>query len=313
MTHVSVILATFNRKDEVLGCVESILDQTYKDFELLIMDDGSIDGTAAAFLDRWGDSVPEAGMAEEFIKNPLQFGKLSLPVNGVSVHYVYQKNRGFSNACNRGFRMARGMLVAFVDPDIRWAPRRLERQTRIFHDRKTIISVAGQTLVKNGRTAKRPMLPGSAGWIFGEVINDRAVSYNAALIHRRCLEIIGGFDENLPHCEDYDLWVRLTANFPIHTLLEPLIYSPQNRGERRSWATNRFRVYALEKAFQSGYLNPEYRAMVAEQIVSKCQKLVEGFQHKKNTERANFYERKRRKFTSEVRKLSASRAQVEAR
>jgi len=53
--------------------------------------------------------------------------------------------------------------------------------------------------------------------------------------------------------------------------------------------------------------------MVAEQIVSKCQKLVEGFQHKKNTERANFYERKRRKFTSEVRKLSASRAQAEAR
>jgi glycosyltransferase involved in cell wall biosynthesis len=308
MTQVSVILATYNRKDDLLECVDSILGQTYRDFEIILLDDGSNDGSASAFLDRWSAVVCDSDEAEEFLSDPIDHGKLSFCIDGIPVHYIARDNRGCSKAFNCGLKIARGNLICFTNPEVRWMPTRLEKQVRSFR-RKTpvVISISGLIPLRNGRPLKKPVFPGEGGWLFPDVINDDYLPYTTALIDYRCFERIGGFDENLPNCEDFDLWVRLTANFPVHTVQESLLYAPfRNRNGQGSWGAHRYRVYALEKAFQSGYLIPQYRRMVAEQIVVKCEKLVSGFQKKNNSERANFYERKRRKFASEVRKLKAS-------
>lgn len=305
---VSVILPTCNKKDELLVSLDSILNQNYRSFELIIMDDGSTDTTFESIAERWKDNLDEPLDIARAIRNPRERRNVTFTIDGIPLRYVYQRNRGFSTACNRGVRLARGKLVSVSDPEIRWFPERLSQQVRFFQTKTGVyITVAGQIPMRNGTPLKKASTPGPGGWLFEEIICDRQLSYNAAIIHRKCLDVIGGFDENLPNCENYDLWVRLSANFPIHTMQESLIYTPHRNSDGKStWATHRFRVYALEKAFQSGYLNSEYRRMVAEQIVFKCEKLVEGFKQKDNTERANFYERKRKKFSAEVRKLTAS-------
>lgn len=304
MPRVSVILATSNRRDDLLECVTSILNQSYRDIELIVMDDGSTDGSPSAFLDRWSDSMVDSieGVGESFIQDD---NRLTFVIDGIPVFYVQQGNRGCSRAFNCGLKRARGDYVAFADPEVRWHPRRIEKQIRVFREKpKVVICVAGLIPSRNGRQLKA-VQPGEGGWLFRDVVNDRYMPYTTALIDRRAFGRVGGFDENLPSCEDYDLWVRLTANFPVHTVNEGLVRGPRKVGGN-SWSANRYRVYALEKAFQSGYLVSEYRCIVAEQIVAKCEKLVNGFEKKNNTERASFYERKRRKFASEVRKLKAS-------
>jgi glycosyltransferase involved in cell wall biosynthesis len=312
MTHVSVILPTYNRKEEALECVASILDQTFREFELLVVDDGSTDGTAASFVERYGEAAVDRDAAASFAARPVPKQPLDFCVNGTRVRYVYQKNMGFSTACNRGLALSRGAYVAIAEPDVRWLPDRLEKQIQVIRRTPGVLVLLGGAIpVRNGQPGKKVRLPGPGGWLFEQIIRDEVPPYTAALFHRRCLEVINGFDENLPNCADYDLWVRITAKFPIHTLAEPVLYLPaRSLDSRGGWASHRFRVYALEKAFQTGYLNPEYRRMVAEQIVEKCRILVEGYQKKNSLERANFYERKRRRFASEVRKLQATRIQA---
>ncbi|MBD3334082.1 MAG: glycosyltransferase [Candidatus Eisenbacteria bacterium] len=309
---VSVIVPTHNRRQALVPCIESILKQRFRGFELIIIDDGSADGSVEEVLQRWIDSVENPDEAALFIHNPRERRQFCFCVNGVPVSYYYQRNRGFSTACNRALRKARGSLVSVTDPDVVWAPERLARQVQYFHSHRGVyISVSGHIPMRNQQPLKKPVLPGPGGWLFEDIIRERALSYNTALIHRRCLEIIGGFDENLPQCENYDLWVRLTAHFPVHALEQPLVQIPRRTPDAKTaWGTHRFRVYALEKAFQSGYLNAEYRRLVAEQVVFNCEKLVQGFKARDNMERANFYERKRKKFASEVRKLHATRPRV---
>jgi glycosyltransferase involved in cell wall biosynthesis len=310
MATVSVILPTCNKKDELMSSLDTILGQSYRNFELIIMDDGSTDATFESIADRWKDCLDEPLDIARAIKSPRDRRLVAFTIDGIPCRYVYQRNRGFSTACNRGVRLARGKLISVTDPEVRWFPERLGQQVRYFQSKTGVyINVVGHIPMRNGTPLKKPSTPGPGGWLFEEIICDRQLSYNAALIHRKCLDVIGGFDENLPNCENYDLWVRLSANFPIHTFEEPMFYTPHRVSPdgKSGWATHRFRVYALEKAFQSGYLNSDYRRMVAEQIVAKCEKLVDGFKQKDNTERANFYERKRKKFSAEVRKLHASR------
>jgi hypothetical protein len=146
--------------------------------------------------------------------------------------------------------------------------------------------------------------------MFEETLEASPMSTSAVIAHRRCFAACGVFDENLPACDEYDLWVRLAARYPIYYLADgPVVTRTSSKGDgsSRTWSWDRFRVYALEKAFQSGHLTPDQRFVVAQQIVEKCERLVEGFRRQRSDERSNFYERKRRRFAQEVRKLRASR------
>ena len=125
------------------------------------------------------------------------------------------------------------------------------------------------------------------------------------MVRRSCLGNEAPFDENLPVCEEFDFWLRLTSRFRV-ARIDVAHQSDGPRVRTDEWGLERFRVYALEKAYQSGNLSPLSRHRVAEELVTQCDHLVEGYRRRENHERANFYDRKKKRFAQEVAKLDLS-------
>lgn len=311
MARVSVLVPTYNKKDTIGEALESVFSQTYRDFEVVIVDDGSTDGTPLHVFSTFG-AQPQA--IEELSRmNPTAIRPFSHPFvhDGVQIWYHYYPNRGLAAARNRGIRCARGAYVAFLEADDLWANTHLAAHVR-FHETCADAAIShgpARHVKERGRPRRSRKDAPPSGWIFERALEASPVTISAAMAHRLCFNECGAFDENLPACEDYDLWLRMSAHFPIYFVDGPEVRqrTPRPQGTR-AWSWDRYRVYALEKAFQSGKLTAEQRLLVASEIVHKCENLVEGFQNLKSEERASFYERKRKRFVLEVRKLRASQS-----
>ncbi|MDM7916231.1 MAG: glycosyltransferase family 2 protein [Candidatus Eisenbacteria bacterium] len=306
MPRVSVIVPTFNRRDSLICTIRSALGQTFQDIEILVIDDGSGDDSAVEVLRHLG---PDPERAESLWRQHIATASgtcgFGFWIADVPLQYVYQANRGMGAARNRGLASARGDMISFLEPGFQWDPHFLERgiqfldenaEAWMLHGRP----VAGRAPQRNGKKRR-----GATEMTFEEVVAGGNLCASAVLARRRCIDFHGGFDENLPACEDYDLWVRIAAHVPIHHLADCLVLIEQ-APPVPGWSLDRYRVYALEKAFQSGHLSSEQRRRVAEELVDRCDSLVEGYRKRNNIERANFYDRKRKKFEIEVTKLESS-------
>lgn len=315
MPQVSVIVPTFNRRESLVDSVRSALNQSYQDIEIVIIDDGSTDDSAVEVLRHFG---PDPERAETIWRNRTAsksgacgfgFWTPKLPLQ-----YIYLlPNRGMGAARNRGIALAHGEVIAFLEPGFSWEPIYLERQmeflqanpeARICHGRLA----AGKSPGKNGRKRTRGPVPIG----FEEVVGGTDLHASCVVARRGFLEAHGGFDENLPSCEDYDLWIRIASHISIVQLPDAVVAADEVSAPP-AWALDRYRVYALEKAFQSGHLNADQRHRVAEEMICRCDSLVAGYRQKNNTERANFYERKKKKFEIEVSKLDLSSAAARTR
>jgi Glycosyl transferase family 2 len=182
---VSVIVPTFQRREYVLRAVKSALAQTFEDFELIVVDDGSTDGTGEAL----GGLDPR-------------------------IRYEWQENRGVAAARNLGIRLARGDVVAFLDSDDRWLPQHLSVVTTVLRRRPEAVFVT---------TCPHARLAGAAPFDGAEVLDllpvllfATPVGYPTCIAARRdALVAAGGFDERLPVLEDSDLWLRLSMLGPV--------------------------------------------------------------------------------------------------
>jgi glycosyltransferase involved in cell wall biosynthesis len=308
MPRVSVIVPTYNRRDCLVDTLRTALNQSYRDFELLVVDDGSTDESAVEVLRQLG---PDPQRAESIWRQHTASSSgacgFSFWRNDILVQYIFQANRGIGAARNRGLQAVHGEYVAFLEPEYAWDPHHLESHMEFLEECGEAWAAHGR--VTQGRsvqkgTKKKPR-SGPTPIPFEEVVAGNDLHTSAMVIRRRCLLAHGCFDENIPACEDYDLWVRIAAHVPIHHIPESVVHVKQPPAIS-SWNLDRYRVYALEKAFQSGHLNAEQRHRVAEEMVNRCDILVEGYRKRNNTERANFYDRKRRKFEMEVAKLDLS-------
>lgn len=309
MPRVTVIMPTYNRSDCLVDTIRSALNQTFQDQEILVVDDGSTDDSAVEVLRQLG---PDPERAESLWKHHLATATGALGfgfwTNDISLQYVHQPNRGMGAARNRGLQASQGEFVAFLEPDCTWDTKHLERQVDFFSNNKDAWIAHGR-VVSNRSSAKTGKKKKSAlnSLNFEQIVSGNGLCASALVARRRCLELHGGFDENLPACEDYDLWVRIAAHTPIYQVADSMVCMKKPRSTP-SWSLDRYRVYALEKAYQSGRLNADQRHRVADELVSRCDILVEGFRKRNNTERANFYDRKRKKFEVEVSKLEMSDA-----
>ncbi len=312
MPLVSVIVPTFNGGEALLETIRSALDQSFRDFEILIIDDGSSDDSAVEVLRRFG---PDPQRAETLWRQRTASSSgtcgFGFWTHDLPLQFLYQPNRGMGTARNRGLQLSHGEYIAFLEPEYTWDKDYLARQVDflsgeveawISHGR---VVQTSRPISRNGR--KKPRVPRTMG--FADVVAGTGMCASAIVIRRRCLETHGCFDENLPSCEDYDLWIRIAAHVPIFHVLESLVFMKRSPAVP-SWSLDRYRVYALEKAFQSGHLNSEQRHRVAEEMVDRCEILVEGYRRRNNTERANFYDRKKKKFELEVAKLGLSDAVI---
>jgi glycosyltransferase involved in cell wall biosynthesis len=262
--HISVIIPTFDRA-WVLGCaIDSVLDQTVSDFELIVVDDGSTDRTPA-LLAGYGDRL----------------------------HVIRQANSGVSAARNAGIAASRGSLVAFLDSDDRWLPEKLAVQTAYFDaEPEALICQTEELWIRNGvRVNPRRRHCKPSGNIFLPSLELCLVSPSAVMMRRRLFDQVGLFDETLPACEDYDLWLRVSCRFPVHLIDTPLIIKNGGHADQlsRMWGLDRFRVRAIENLLASAPLTREQGVAAAKVLVAKCRVYAAGCQKRGRTQEADRY------------------------
>ena len=237
---VSVVIPTFNRRDLLLRALASVYQQTCQPLQVIVVDDGSTDGTGSAVSRHY----PQ-------------------------VDYIWQPNRGVSSARNTGISVATQEWIALLDNDDEWLAGKLESQfARLAEDRHLKICHCEEIWIRNGRRVNQGKRHAkSEGDLFLECLPLCAMSPSSALIHQSVFEQVGLFDEQLPACEDYDLWLRITAHYPVALVAQPQILKYGGHADQLSrahWGMDRFRIRALQRLLTAGGLTlDQYQAALA--------------------------------------------------
>jgi glycosyltransferase involved in cell wall biosynthesis len=270
--NISVIIPSYNRAGSLGRALDSILHQTTPPGEIILVDDGSTDAT------------------RELVAN-----------HPTQPRYLYQDNRGVSSARNLGIRAASGEWLAFLDSDDEWLPGKLAAQIRTL-DREPGCRICHteEIWIRNG-TRVNPMNKHakSGGRIFQRCLPLCVISPSSAMIHRSLLEEVGLFDETLPACEDYDLWLRICAHHPVAFVADPQIIKYGGHTDqlsRRHWGMDRFRIQALEKILECRELSEDDRSAVILTLTEKAAILANGAEKRGKFEEAQKYRALQQKF-----------------
>src|SRR5581483_2375079 len=252
MPRVTVIIPAYNRKAMLCEAVDSVLAQNYRDFELLVVDDGSTDGTTQELASRYGERV----------------------------RVLRQANHGVAAARNLGIRSSNGEYIAFLDSDDLWRPKKLAVQMNFMEaDRRCRICQTGEIWIRNGvRVNAKSKHRKPSGDIFRASLELCLVSPSAVLMTRELFDEVGGFDETFPVCEDYDLWLRIARDYRVDLVAHSLVIKRGGHADqlsRSTWGFDRFRVQALKKLLRSG-LSGEKRAWVIDTLARKARILAAG-------------------------------------
>jgi glycosyltransferase involved in cell wall biosynthesis len=263
---VSVIIPTYNRGWTIKEAVESVFAQDTEDYELLVVDDGSTDNTADI-----------------------------LRSYGSDIKVIRQSNKGVSAARNAGIAASSGQLLAFLDSDDLWLPAKLSRQVEFFSSKpEAVINQTQELWIRNGRRVNpKKRHHKFSGPIFERSLALCLVSPSAVMIRKGLFETIGGFDESLPACEDYDFWLRVSCRYPVDLIDTPLIIKRGGHPDQLSRAAglDKYRIKALVKIIESRLLSIlQYRSAV-ETLRGKCRIYANGCRKRGRDEEARYYER----------------------
>jgi len=250
----------------VCEAIDSVVAQRYRPFELIAVDDGSDDGTAEEIGRRYGRSV----------------------------RLVSEPHRGVAAARNLGARNSAGPYLAFLDSDDTWRPEKLEAQVAFMQgDPRAEICQTEEIWIRNGRRVnptQRHRKP--SGDIFRSSLELCLVSPSAVLMTRELFDRLGGFDESFPVCEDYDLWLRISRDTPIHLIPEQLVIKRGGHVDqlsRSTWGFDRFRALAIKKLLEGG-LPGDKRRWAVEALARKVAILQQGATKRGKLEEAAGYE-----------------------
>lgn len=257
---VSVIIPTFNRRHCLPRALDSVLAQTVSPLEIIVVDDGSDDGS------------------DDLIRSDYP-----------QIHYFRQYNLGVSAARNRGIAEARGSWLAFLDSDDEWLPHKLARQLALVASRPGYPLVHSDEIwIRRGLRVNPKRKHGKAGGnIFRRCLPLCVISPSAAMLRSDLFAELGGFDESLPACEDYDLWLRVCSRYPVAYVDAPLLCKYGGHDDqlsRRHWGMDRFRVRALSRLLRSGHLSHDQRAATWDMLQRKCDILAAGARKRDNRE-----------------------------
>jgi GT2 family glycosyltransferase len=264
MVSVSVIIPTYNRGWIIKEAIDSVLAQTYKGYELIVVNDGSTDETAAV-LNQYS-------------------GRLQV---------IDQENQGVSSARNRGIASSSGELIALLDSDDLWLPEKLDRQVAFFREYpQALICQTQEIWVRNGKRVN----PGKrhkklSGKIFVPSLSLCLVSPSAVMFRKELSGMVGLFDENLPACEDYDLWLRVSSRFPVHLIDEFLIIKRGGHSDQlsRSPGLDKYRIEAIKKIIHQGKLTKDQQRAAVAKLKEKCLIYAAGCQKRGRLKEARDY------------------------
>lgn len=241
---ISVIIPSYNRAATICRALDSVLAQSYLPEEIIVVDDGSTDDTVALLESKYP-----------------------------SITLMQQNNYGVSHARNRAIEIAKGDWIALLDSDDAWQPDKLKQQmAAIAKDPSYRLCHTNEIWIRNGKRVN-PMKKHAkkGGWIFQDCLPLCCISPSSVMIARSVFSEFGLFDESLPACEDYDLWLRLCANMPVLYVESPLTIKHGGHDDQLStayWGMDRFRIQALTNLLDKAKLNVS-DAQAARSMLSK--------------------------------------------
>ena len=266
--NVSVIIPTYNRKYLLKRALHSASSQTFVPQEIIVVDDGSSDGTKDWVLERFP-----------------------------CVRYICQDNSGVSSARNRGIREAKGSWIAFLDSDDEWMPDKLEKQEIAINDSKEAwLCHTNEIWIRNGvRVNQMKKHQKYGGDVFENCLDICRISPSSALIKKEVFEMVGLFDESLKVCEDYDLWLRITAVLPVIFLDEQLITKYGGHADQLSRVDNgieQYRIKSLEKILRSETLSAHQSKSAKLHLLKKLKVFSNGLEKRNKLKELSIYKKK---------------------
>jgi glycosyltransferase involved in cell wall biosynthesis len=266
MAAISVIIPTFNRARKVKRAVASVLYQTFVDYEVLVVDDGSEDATADALY----------------------------PFLSRITYIPHPRNLGVSAARNTGIRASSSPLVAFLDSDDYWMPDKLTAQVSFFSEHPEAVACQTEELWFRRGFRVNPMKKHfkPSGEIFEPSLKLCVVSPSAVVVRRSLLDEVGLFDEELPACEDYDIWLRISRKYPIWLISEPHVIKEGGAPDQLSRTVeglDRYRIRAITRLLESGSLTERQTAAALKELRFKCLIYGNGCLRRGRKEEGEFY------------------------
>ncbi len=268
---VTTIIPTFNRAELLAQALESVLQQSVTPDEIIVVDDGSTDDTPEVLL-----------------------------LHKDRVRIIRQENRGVSAARNRGIQNARHEWLAFLDSDDLWLPRKLETQIKALQEQGEYKVCYTNEEWRKNNVWKNPGKKHQkySGWIYEKCLPLCIISPSSVILHKSVFETVGLFDENLPACEDYDLWLRVASRFPVLYLPQRLIVKragdwPQLSGQH---SLDKYRIMALSKILHSGALDEKWRQATLDMLKYKCDVYALGCEKHKRWQEVEWVDKIRATF-----------------
>lgn len=272
---VSVVVPTFNRAELVQRALRSVVAQTRPAEQVIVVDDGSTDDTGRLVQQNFG-----------------------------AVDYLAQENRGVSAARNRGIEVATGEWIALLDSDDEWLPQKLERQFEYLEQEPAHrVCHTDEIWIRRGRRVN-PRLKHAkqGGWIFRHCLPLCAISPSSVLIHRSVFDEVGLFDETLPACEDYDLWLRVCSRWPVLYVPEQLVVKHgghEDQLSNRVPGLDRYRIQALEGLLGSAALGNDDRQAAIDMLIDKIDIYAAGAHKRGRVDEADEFRSKRERWCRE--------------
>ena len=265
--NISVVIPSYNRKEFLKRSIDSAINQTKKPLEVIVVDDGSTDGT------------------ETMIKSDYDF-----------VKFIKQKNKGVSAARNIGIKVSIGEWICFLDSDDEWKKNKLEKQINAMKSNPSYkFFHSNEIWIKNGlRINQKKKHKKYGGDIFDKCLDMCRISPSSVMIDKTVFDEVGNFNENLVVCEDYELWLRICDKYRVFFIDEPLIIKYGGHQGQLSYSIESIenhRIKALEHLIL-GNLNRKNKRHAIQMLLSKLNIYLKGLVKRRKNDEIAVYEEK---------------------
>ena len=250
---ISVVIPTLNRINTLQRALDSVINQTYKPAEIIVVDNGSSDGTL------------------KFLKE--QYPKITI---------LTENKIGVSSARNKGIKKSINQWIALLDSDDAWHPKKLEIQTSMLDSalkEYNLIHTDEVWFRNNKHINQMKKHKKQGGYIFERCLSLCCISPSSVLFKKNILDKVGLFDESLPVCEDYDMWLKICSSEEVLFAQDKLTYKYGGHKDQLSksyWGMDRFRIKSIENIIKNFDLTYKQKKQAKKELIKKLKIIING-------------------------------------
>ena len=250
---ISVVIPTLNRINTLQRALDSVINQTYKPAEIIVVDNGSSDGTL------------------KFLRE--QYPKVTI---------LTENKIGVSSARNKGIKKSINQWIALLDSDDAWHPRKLEIQTSMLDSalkEYNLIHTDEVWFRNNKHINQMKKHKKQGGYIFERCLSLCCISPSSVLFKKNILDKVGLFDESLPVCEDYDMWLKICSSEEVLFAQDKLTYKYGGHKDQLSksyWGMDRFRIKSIENIIKNFDLTYNQKKQAKKELIKKLKIIING-------------------------------------